>query len=286
MDASGNLYISDVGNNRVRKVFSDGTIKTVAGNGSSGYAGDGGPATSAGLNSPAGIAVDASGNLYIADVGNNRVRKVFSDGTIKTVAGNGSSGYAGDGGVGAPTAVAMAPSGNLILADPENNVIREVLSTGAVRVIAGTGETGFSGDGGPAIMAKLNHPSHIALDASGAIYISDSDNVCIRKIDARGYITTIAGIGEVGFSGDGGPAVAARLNRPAGIAIDSVGNIYVADAGNNRVRQISLTGIISTTMDGLKNPTDLSFDRWGSLYVAELNNHQIRKLTPIVVDGR
>ena len=215
VDASGNLYIADTGNNRIRKVSATGIITTVAGNGSAGYSGDGGPATSAQLDGPEGVAVDGSGNLYIADTCNNRIRKVSATGIITTVAGNGSAGYSGDGGpatsaqLSLPAGVAVDGSGNLYIADSGNNRIRKVSATGIITTVAGNGSPGYSGDGGPATSAQLNQPAGVAVDASGNLYIADSSNNRIRKVSATGIITTVAGNGFDGYSGDGGPATSA-----------------------------------------------------------------------------
>jgi uncharacterized protein (TIGR03437 family) len=247
-DAAGNLYIADAVNERIWKV-SGGTISAVAGNGISGFSGDGGPATSASLFQPYGVAVDSLGNLYIADEINNRIRKV-SGGMITTVAGNGSYGFSGDGGpatsasLRAPTGVAVDAAGNLYIADIENNRIRKV-SGGKITTVAGDGNIGFSGDGGPATSASLT-PIGVAVDAAGNLYIADIANNRIRKVSG-GIITTVAGDGNIGFSGDGGPATGASLDHPAGIAVDSVGNLYIADMYNNRIRQVLANPPVSTS---------------------------------------
>lgn len=248
-DSFGNVYIADSTNNRVRKVNSAGTITTFAGTGSPAFSGDGGPAASAALFSPSAVAVDASGNVYIADGGNFRIRKVTTGGIISTVAGGAPvPGYSGDGGpaIGAgftlPGGVTVDSAGNLYIADAGNNRIRKVNSAGVITTVAGNGVKGFSGDGGPATGASLNlFNAHcgLAVDSAGNLYIPDVANHRVRKVDASGIITTVAGDGIAGFSGDGSPATSAGLNNPSDIAFDSAGNFYIADTSNNRVRKVT-----------------------------------------------
>jgi uncharacterized protein (TIGR03437 family) len=289
-DSSGNLYIADAANQRVRKV-SGGNITTVAGNGTAGYSGDKAAATSAEMLGPSGVAVDSSGNLYIADTGNHVIRMVSSSGTITTIAGTNVGGYSGDGGAATsaeldlPSGVTVDSSGNIYIADSGNGVIREisggnistilgagvastfldfpvsialdgkgdlyicdsdglrvtkfVLSTNTATVVAGNGDIGFSGDFGPATDAKLQDPSAIAVDASGNLYIADTNNNRIRKVYTDGTIATIAGYGFPGYTGDGGPATNALLWAPHGVAVDGSGNVYVSDSGNNVVRKLT-----------------------------------------------
>ena len=213
-----------------------------------GFGGDGGAATSAQLNTPAGLAVDGAGNLYIADFSNNRVRKVtFPGGTITTLAGNGLAGYTGDGGAASnaqlttPVGVATDSSGNVYIADTGNNAVRVVNSGGIVSTVAGNGLAGYSGDLGPAVSATVGNPTGVAVDASGSLYISDG-SVRIRKVYSSGFINTIAGDGARGYSGDGGVAPFASMNGPAGIALASNGNLYIADSGNSAVRELILGG--------------------------------------------
>ncbi|MFB5761966.1 cadherin-like beta sandwich domain-containing protein [Paenibacillus medicaginis] len=299
-DSSGNLYIADYANNRVRKVDSSGNISTVAGTGSEGYSGDGRAATTAQLNNPFGVAVDNSGNLYIADFNNNRIRKVDSLGNISTVAGTGSEGYSGDGRaattaqLAGPTGVAVDNSGNLYIADFMNNRIRKVDSSGNISTVAGTGENGYSGDGGAATTAQLSDPQGVAVDSSGNLYIADRGNNRIRKVDSSGNISTVAGTGEWGYSGDGGAATTAQLYYPFDVAVDSSGNLYIADAINQRIRKVDSLGNISTVAgtgeagysgDGgaattaqLNNPFGVAVDNSGNLYIADFNNNRIRKV--------
>ena len=218
-------------------------IITVAGGGAV-YPGDGGPATAAMLNTPYDLAFDASGNLYIGDLGKFRIRKVTSQGVITTVAGTGTRGFSGDGGpataaqLGNISGLAVDASGNLYIGDLINYRIRKVTTQGVITTAAGSVSRGFSGDGGPATAARLEGPYGLAVDASGNLYIGDSGNFRIRKVTSQGVITTVAGSGTLGFSGDGGPATAARLNGPYGLAVDKSGNVYVADAGSNRIREL------------------------------------------------
>ena len=246
VDSAGNLYIADSNNSRIRKV-SGGTITTIAGDGAYGYSGDTGPATSASLQFPEGVAVDSAGNLYIADMENNRIRKV-SGGTITTIAGKGDQGFSGDGGpataasLNFPSGVAVDSAGNLYIADQNNSRIRKV-SGGSITTFAGNGNQGFSGDGGPATGASFI-PFGVALDSAGTLYIADPLNNRIRKVSG-GTISTVAGNATLGFSGDGGPATNASLNYPEAVAVDSAGNLYIADTLNNRIRKVS-GGTITT----------------------------------------
>jgi sugar lactone lactonase YvrE len=250
VDSGGNLYIADTDNNRLRKVAPGGTITTVAGNGVAKYSGDGGPATAASLNYPRGVAVDAAGNLYIADSNNRRIRKVPPGGTISTAAGNGVGGYSGDGGPATaasldwPYGVAVDSAGNLYIADFSNHRIRKVTPAGTITTAAGNGQSGSSGDGGPATAASLSGPWGVAVDSAGTLYIADWWNVRIRKVTPGETITTVAGSGVQGYSGDGGPATAASLGGPAGVVVDAAGNLYIADTINDRIRKVSFTGTV------------------------------------------
>jgi sugar lactone lactonase YvrE len=290
LDGAGRLYIADDLNHVVRKVF-HGIITTVAGNGTDGYSGDGGPATSAQIGDPYGVAVDAAGNLYIAGLGGQAVRKVSPDGTISTVAGNGAMGYSGDGGpatsakLAAPYGVVADAAGDLYIADHLNNVIRKVSPDGTITTAAGTGPHGYSGDGGPATNALLNQPGGVAVDAAGNFYVADLGHNAIRKVWANGVITTVAGTGEPGDSGDGGPATSALLNQPQGVARDAAGNLFIADNGNYRVRKVNPNGVISTvagngtqgysgdsgpaTSAQLVGPRSVALDAAGNLYIVD-----------------
>ncbi|RAJ96008.1 putative secreted protein (Por secretion system target) [Larkinella arboricola] len=302
VDTQGNLFIADFGNNRIRKVTANGTISTVAGTGTQGFTGDGGPATTASLRHPRGVAVDTQGNLFIADLDNQRIRKVSSGGIITTVAGNGTYGSGGDGGpatsagIGSPYGVAVDKQGNLFIADGSNNRIRKVSPTGIITTVAGNGTYGFSGDGGPATSAQLSSPSSVAVDAQGNLFIADASNYRIRKVATNGLIYTVAGNGPIGDGGDGGPATSAQLNLPTGVAVDSQGNLIIADMGNRRIRKVSANGIINTIAgNGTENyggdggpatearfhfPTDVAVDAQGNLFIVDQFNSRIRKVAP------
>ncbi len=244
IDGSGNIYIAEPQNHRIRKVNSAGIISTYAGTGSSGFSGDGGTAALAQINSPYGIAVDASGNLYIGDAGNHRVRMVNTSGIISTFAGNGVLGFNGDGGAATlaqlkgPSGIAIDAFGNVYIADEGNHRIRKVNSSGIISTVAGTTVSGYSGDGGMAIQAKLNYPEGVAVDAAGNLYIADLGNYVIRKVNVSGIISTYAGTGVSGYSGDGGPANTCQFKNPNGVATDANGNLYITDMLNHRVRRI------------------------------------------------
>jgi sugar lactone lactonase YvrE len=248
IDAAGNLYVADTGNNRIRKVDGSGTITTIAGTGKFSSGGDGGPATEAGLQSPKGIAFDLAGNLLVADSGNNQIRKIDPGGTITTIAGTGEPGYSGDGGpataakLEAPRTVAVGPSGAVYIAEPNVHRIRKVDAKGIISTLAGTSKAGFSGDGGPAKSAQLDMPRGVGVDGEDNVYIADSLNHRIRRVGGDGIITTIAGTGQKGFSGEGGPATEARFFTPRAVDVDASGNLYVADTYNNRIRKIHKAG--------------------------------------------
>ena len=250
VDALGNIYFADAGNNRIRKISPSGNISTIAGNGMAGDSGDGGSATAAsigvtnGLTNPdeISIAIDGSGNIYFSDFWGNIVRKIDTLGIINRVAGTGTVGFSGDGGQATdaklqlPEGIAVDGQGNLYICDYENYRIRKVASTGIISTIGGTGVYGYSGDGGQATSAKFNFPSGIAIDVSGAIYVSDLANNRIRKISTGGIITTIAGNGIANESGDGGAATSAELSYPESVAVSASGNVYFTDV--NRVRKV------------------------------------------------
>ena len=260
VDSAGSLYIADTQNNRVRKV-SGGAISTVAGSGTAGFGGDGGAATSAQLNAPFGVAVDAAGNLYIAEFSNNRVRKVSTNGNIGTLAGNGVSGFSGDGlqatsaQLNGPQGVAVDSAGNVYIADTANNRVRKVAANGVITTVAGNGAAGFSGDGNSAVNAQVGNPTAVATDSVGNVYIADG-SARVRKLFLSGLITTIAGTGTRGYSGDGGSAPNARLNGPSSLAVNAAGSIWVADTLNNAVRLLQFTGggtTVSAVTNGASN---------------------------------
>jgi len=239
VDGAGNIFIAEWGNHRVRKVDADGIITTVAGSGSIGYSGDGGPATAAQLGYPSRVAVDTAGNLYIVDRSNGRIRKVDTNGIITTVAGNGpgNSGTTGEGqpaietNLGSLYDLSVDAGGNLYINDLGNNWIRKVDTSGIVSIVAGTGARGYRGDGGLATDAWIAGAIGLGLDAGGNLYVADSANYWIRKVDTGGYITTVAGSGTSGYSGDGGHAIAGRIQNPYDVAVDAAGAIYIADFG-------------------------------------------------------
>jgi hypothetical protein len=252
IDGAGNIYIADKHNCRIRKVtVATGDIATVAGNGTCAYSGDAGLATSAEINKPSSdIAFDSYGNWYFGDSSNYRVREVnISTGIITTVAGNGTSGYSGDGSaatsaeISNPSGIALDSAGNIYISDYADEVIRKVtVSTGIISTVAGNGTLGYSGDGGPAINAELDDPGSVTVDAAGNIYIADNNNNRIRVVNAAsGTITTLAGNGTAGYTGDGGPATSAEFSGSGDIALDSAGNAYIADASNNVIRKVNVS---------------------------------------------
>jgi len=245
LDASGNLYIADYGNNRVRRVNTSGIITTVAGNGNAYTDGDGGPATSASINGPAAVALDTSGNLYIAERSGHVVRKVSATGIISTVAGTGTAGAPGsETGVATqqnlyiPQGVFWDPSGSLLIADTGNNRIRRLTSDGTITTVAGSANSGFSGDGGPATAASLKGPYGVAADGNGNLYIADTSNQRIRQVGSDGTISTVAGSGTAGYNGDGSPATAYWVSSPYALLPVSNCSVLIADTQNQRMRQL------------------------------------------------
>jgi len=296
LDAAGDLYIADTGNNRIREITTDGNINTVAGNGTGDYAGDGGPATSAEIRSPWGVAVDAHGNLFIADTYNQRIREVTPDGTMTTVAGGG--GDSSDG-VQAKTAyidyasgVGVDAAGGLAIGSTNTRLIRRVTPAGIISTVAGNGSTGYAGDGGPATNAEFGYSFGVAVDRSGNYYISDQNNEMVRKVGPDGIISTVAGTGVLGDSGDGGQASAAELTYPEGLAVDSHGNLYIA--AGLRIRMVATDGTISTVAGngsgafsgdggpalnaGMRYPQGVAVDSKGIIYIADTYDHVIRKV--------
>src|SRR5450755_2133817 len=355
-DASGNLYIADANNCRIRRVSAQRIITTFAGTGICGYGGDGSPATAAAIYNVYGMAFDHRGNLLIA-VG-NRIRSISPGGTISTVAGNGGFGSTGDGGPATKASlrgadgVSVDPFGNIFIADTLDSVIRKVDAAGIIHTVAGNHTSGFSGDGGPATSAALNFSFSVVADGSGNVYIADTNNRRIRKVDSTGTIQTYAGTGDYGNTGSGGPATAAgigppsvlhlgggklylstsldviwivdlktsiinlvagngsagyngdgqtalstSLTQPYGIALDGAGGFYVADSGNNRVRHIDASQIVSTVAGGtlgdggpatqaslnFSNTSEFlhfTFDPSGNLYIADVGDCRVRKVSP------
>lgn len=305
-DTAGNIWFADRQNDRVRKIDKFGTITTVAGTGTAGYNGDNIPATDAMLNSPFGVAVTADGRLYISEKAGNRIRMVSIDGMITTIAGTGVMGYNGDSIAATaaqltyPRGLCIGPDGSLYIADQGNNRERKIDAvTGIITTVAGTGVPGFGGDSGPATAAVLNGPYAMAFDGAGNMFITDVDNQRIRKIAGDGIITTYAGNGTGTYNGDGIPATAASLNEPMWVATDAAGNVYIADAWNQRIRKIDNTGIISTiagsgvqalgadnipaTDAAFCNPYAIHITPGGTMLIADNCNHRIRKTFPFGV---
>jgi sugar lactone lactonase YvrE len=297
-DTTGNLYIADTDDNLILQISPVGTLSTVAGTGEQGYFGDNGPAKNAVLDSPAGVAVDAAGAIYIADTHNNRIRKVAS-GTITTIAGTGAAGFSGDGGAATsaalnlPTAVAVDAAGNLYIADTNNHRIRKVSGT-TITTVAGNGEQLYLNDGVEATQTGLDSPSGIAVDAAGNLYIGDTLNQRVRKVTlSSGLISTVAGNGTKSFAGDGGAATSAGLATPRGVAAASDGSIYFADSDNHRIRNINGAGTISTTAGngtqgfsgdiglaslGMLNTPHAVAVSSGTTSIADTNNQRIRAI--------
>jgi DNA-binding CsgD family transcriptional regulator/sugar lactone lactonase YvrE len=275
--AAGEIYIAE--GNRIREVKSDGRITTFAGTGAAGNGGDGGPATQAQLNSPQGLAVDSAGSVYIADTLNNRVRRVTADGTITTVAG------AGEAKLNFPTGLAIGFSDTLFIADTGNNLVRQLGLNGAIRTVAGTGEAGYRGDSGSALSALLHAPGGLAFDSEGNLYIADTLNQRVRRVDVNGQIATVAGTGVPGYLGDGRLATNAELHLATnplegigqGLAVDSRGDIFIADALNRRVRQVDVRGVISTIAQ-MRTPLGLAVDPQGLVYVADADDNRVRRV--------
>ena len=286
---AGEIYIAE--GNRIREVMKDGRITTLAGTGTAGSGGDGSAALQTQLNIPQGLAVDSAGNVYIADTLNNRVRRVNADGTITTVAGTGEAGYAGDGKPGReaklnfPTGLAIGFGDTLFIADTGNNVIRQLGADGAIHTVAGTGEAGYRGDAGSALDAVLHAPGGLAFDGEGNLYIADTLNQRVRRVDVNGQIATVAGTGVPGYLGDGRPASYAELNLATnplegmgqGLAVDSRGDVFIADALNHRVRRIDVKGMISTIAQ-MRTPLGLAVDAQGLVYVADADDNRVSRI--------
>jgi sugar lactone lactonase YvrE len=300
MDRSGNIYISDAGNNCIRRINPTGIITTIAGSGTAGYSGDGGPATLAHLNNPVDLVVDTIGNIYFADYSNNAIRKINASGVISTIAGNGTAGYAGDGvaatiaELNGPQGIVFDNAGNLYIGDQLNNRVRKVNTAGIISTIAGNGVGAYSGDGMAATASEVYNPDYLAIDAYGSIYICDNANQRIRKINTSGIISTVAGTGISGYSGDGIAATASEISWPGGIKVDNSGNLYIADCYNSRIRKVNAAGIISTiagagvagysgdggpaTSAELNHPLGLILDIRGNILIADWYNNVIRSI--------
>ena len=299
VDNTGNVYFTDQGNSVVRKVNTAGIISTVAGNDTAGYSGDGGAATLAKLNQPSSIAVDDTGNIFIADDVNNVIRKVNTTGIISTYAGDGTAGFLGDAGLAtnaklnSPKGVAVDHFGNLYIADANNNVVRKVTTNGFIYPFAGTGAAGFFGNDSAAVTAKLHLPTGVAVDALGRILIVDQLNNVVRRVNpGTGIITAFAGTGLYGYTGDGNYADLAKLSTPTEVSTDASGNVYIADYSNHVVRKVTSAGIISTIAgngtsgysgDGgpaiaaqLAAPYDMAVSSTGKIYITDQVNNVVR----------
>jgi sugar lactone lactonase YvrE len=311
VDPAGNLYLSDTNNSRIRRVDAlSSLISTIAGNGVSGYSGDGGAATEASINQPGGLTMDGAGNIYFADSGNDIIRRIDAvSGIITTIAGVPmAQGYSGDGAaatlanLSSPRGIAFDAAGDLFIADTSNNVIREVnATTGTIRTVAGTGAAGYNGDAILATAAELNSPWTVNAGIDNSLYIADLTNNRVRKVNG-GVISTVAGTGSRSFGGDGGAATAADLDDPTSVILNPAGDLYIADSGNNRVREVyASTGIIETVTgndseqfagDGgpanlasLYAPYALFFDQSGNLFLADTLHNRIRRIlaTPVAL---
>ncbi|HUN31365.1 MAG TPA: hypothetical protein VMU95_05040 [Trebonia sp.] len=320
--ANGTVYVSNSGANIVAAIANGTTTTAFAGSLSAfGEHGDNGQATSASLYHPGGLAVDASGDVFIADSGDNVVRKVTPAGVISRTAGTGTAGLGFSGPVGFPATlssldhpqnVAVNAQGDVFIADTYNNRVLKVTPQGKVTTVAGDGAAGYSGDGRLAVFSQLNEPTGLAVDAQGNLYIADSSNNVIRRVDAKtGIITTVAGDyaadkasgGLGGFSGDGGPATSARLNAPQGVAVDGAGDLFIADTFNNAIREVTPAGVISTVVNSsaqpggesngaaptaskLNTPYGVAIDQsTDTLYIADTNNSKIAAVTSLAQSG-
>lgn len=302
LDAGGSLYIADSGTNRIRQVMPNGTIRTLAGTGFAGPGPDSGPALGSALHAPMGVAAGSGGSVTLADTFNHRVSEVAPDGRIRTVAGTGKGGIGPESQPGpqtplrGPRGVCFDRAGAVYVVDTSNHRVLRVPPAGLVETIAGNGAPGDAGDGGPARTAQLNQPSSCMLDSSGNLFLADTFSHRIRKVAPSGVISTVAGTGAASFSGDEGPATAATLNSPRGVTVDDGGNIFIADTGNQRIRQVTPDGAIHTIAgtgtpgyggdDGpaaaalVNGPAGLFLDGAGNLYFADSGNDRVRRLVP------
>ena len=289
IDAAGNIYVADTGNNRIRKITPAGVVSTLAGSGSAAYAD--GTGASAAFNAPRGVSIDAAGNIYVADTSNNRIRKITPAGVVSTLAGSGRAAFADGTGASAafsgPVGVAVDSAGNVYVGDLGNNRVRKVTSAGVVSTLAGSGGSAYAD--GTGASASFSSPAGVAMDSAGRVCVADSANHRIRRVTPGGAVCTLAG-SQAGYSNTG----STRFNMPRAVAADAAGNVYIADAGNHRIRKMTPAGMVSTFagsgtagyVDGpgttarFNSPRDVSVDASGNVYVADFDNHRIRKITP------
>jgi sugar lactone lactonase YvrE len=304
IDSAGNIYVADTQHNRVCKIDPAGNMTTIAGDGVSNFSGDGGPAKAAQFSAPSAVAVDAAGNIYIADQFNQRVRKIDLSGNINTVVGGDVAQATGTGEAATsiflsqPVDLAFNPAGDLLICDRGNSqVFRLNIAAGTLHLVAGNATFGFSGDGGPATAASFNVPFSIAVDAQGNVFIADVDNGRVRRVDAAtGIVNTVAGTGDGGFSGDGGLATAATLDFPATVALNSAGDLFIMDGNNVRIRRVdNATQTISSVVgNGVKGfygdggpalkasflfPKSMKFDAAGNLVILDTFNNRVRRVS-------
>lgn len=300
VDATGNIYITESNGNYIRKINAAGVISTIAGTGVAGYIGDGFAATSAKINAPFAVFVDPAGNVFFSDYNNNVIRKISTSGIISTIAGNGTAGYLGDGlqatvaELNHPTGISFDGAGNLYIGDFSNQRVRKVNTSGVISTFAGNGTPGWTADGVQATATTLWDPNFLHATASGDLYITDNKNHRIRLVKgSTGIITTVAGNGTPGGTGDGGPATAAELDFPGGVDFDATGNMYIPGDLIHNVRVVNTMGIINNyagsgtagfldnvpaTAGELHTPVDVAFDHFGNLLIVDQLNNRVRRV--------
>ncbi len=303
-DQSGNLFIAEDYNNVIRKIDTNGNIILVGGTGTAGFNGDGLQATSTLFNRSCGVAVDLSGNIYVCDANNYRIRKINTSGIVSTIAGTGTSGYSGDGfaatnaEIGFSSGICVDPAGNIYFASQNPGYcVRKINTSGIISTVAGTGVSGYNGEGIAADTAKLNSPAAVFLDAAGNLFIGDLGGMRIRKVNTSGIINTVAGNGSTASGGDNGPATSAQLLYPYGMVADAAGNLYICESVNNKIRKVDASGTITTfagvgglvggyggnggspLLAQLYHPSAITLDASGNIYIGDFENDAIRKIT-------